>query len=154
MVVGSITRFLEAVSDWAAAQPDIVAVGLVGSHARGGATPTSDIDLVIVVDEPARYLQAREWVRRFGTVAQTQVEDYGKVTSLRVWYAEGREVEYGVTDVRWAALPLDRGTRQVIAHGLRILFEREPVLRLAEQAAQQQPKREAQIDSAPGSASA
>lgn len=149
----TITCFLEAVRDWASAQPDIAAVGLVGSHAHGTATPASDVDLVILVDEPARYLQDLWWMHRFGTVAHAAAEDYGKVTSLRVRYADGREVEYGITDAGWAALPLDSGTQRVITDGLRILFEREPVLRLAEQAAWPQPEREAQIDSAPGSAS-
>lgn len=138
MAVEMISSFLEAVRVWAEAQPDIVAVALVGSYARGAATPASDVDLVIVVDEPARYLHDREWLHRFGTVTHAQVEDYGKVTSLRVWYVDGREVEYGITNERWADLPLDRGTSRVIADGLRILFERKPVLRLAEEAVRQQ----------------
>ncbi|MGA8620991.1 MAG: hypothetical protein WB660_21000 [Candidatus Sulfotelmatobacter sp.] len=53
---------------------------------------------------------------------------YGRVTSLRVWYSRGYEVEYGLTDESWIAFPLDQGTKQVISDGIRILFERESLL--------------------------
>ena len=50
-----------------------------------------------------------------GKVERQQVEDYGKATSLRVWYEDWLEVEYGLTDETWAALPLDEGTQAVIS---------------------------------------
>jgi predicted nucleotidyltransferase len=128
MSVDSVNRFLDEFAAWAAAQPDIVAVALVGSYARNAATETSDIDLVIIASQPETYLQDVAWTRQFGQVRQCQIEDYGKVTSIRVWYTDGREVEYGITDASWAALPLDEGTHRVISDGMRVLFEREPIL--------------------------
>ena len=68
------------------------------------------------------------WISEFGLVENWQIEDYGKVRSLRVWYQHGLEVEYGFTDKSWVALPLDEGTRQVVTDGMRILFEREKIL--------------------------
>ena len=50
------------------------------------------------------------------------------MTSIRVWYSDGLEVEYGITDERWTAVPLDEGSRQVIADGMQVLFERGTVL--------------------------
>lgn len=123
-----ISQFLDKFAGWAGVQPDIQAVGLVGSHARSAATDTSDIDLVVIARQPERYLHDTAWTHHFGPVQRQQVEHYGHLTSLRVWYGDGREVEYGLTDERWAALPLDAGTRQVIAGGLRVLFERGPLL--------------------------
>ncbi|HUV88802.1 MAG TPA: nucleotidyltransferase domain-containing protein [Anaerolineae bacterium] len=128
MSVDSVNRFLDEFAAWAAAQPDIVAVALVGSYARNAATETSDIDLVIIASQPETYLQDVAWTRRFGQVRRQQVEDYGKVTSIRVWYADGHEVEYGITDEGWAALPLDEGAHRVISDGMRVLFERTPIL--------------------------
>jgi len=128
MSVDNINRFLDEFTAWADAQPDIVAVALVGSYARNAATATSDIDLVLIASQPGRYLKNVAWTRQFGQVRQHQVEDYGKVTSVRVWYADGREVEYGITDEGWAALPLDEGTHRVISDGMRVLFERTPIL--------------------------
>ena len=124
----AVEGFLTAFTAWAAARPDIQAVALVGSHARNAATDRSDVDLVIIADQPEAYLRERRWIEEFGPVLRHQTEDYGLLTSLRAWYANGIEVEFGWTDERWAAVPLDPGTRQVIAGGLRILFERRPLL--------------------------
>jgi predicted nucleotidyltransferase len=123
-----IDAFLGDVAQWASARPDIRGVALVGSHARGQAHEDSDIDLVLLVDDPEKYLRHPEWVEQFGGVTSKRVEYYGMVTSLRVWYNDGREVEYGITTPRWAAEPLDEGTRRVTRDGMRVIFERGTIL--------------------------
>lgn len=123
-----IEPFLNEFTQWASGQADILATALVGSHARNAAKETSDIDLVIIAAEPGRYLNDPAWIQRFGAVEKQQVEEYGPLTSIRVWYADGREVEYGITGEGWAAVPLDEGSRQVMADGMRILFERGGIL--------------------------
>ena len=67
-------------------------------------------------------------MRQFGEPFRQQTEQYGALTSIRVWYSDGSEIEYGLSGESWAALPLDEGTRQVIAGGMRVLFERESIL--------------------------
>ena len=119
-----ITQFLSDITRWAAAQADILALALVGSHARNAANESSDVDLILITEQPEHYLNNQDWYQQFGAVEKQQVEDYGLVTSKRVWYTEGLEVEYGITDERWAAVPLDKGSRQVIADGMQVLFER------------------------------
>jgi predicted nucleotidyltransferase len=126
--VQNVDQFLAQFVAWAAAQPDIAAVALVGSHARNAATAGSDVDLVVLAARPELYLDDHEWIRQFGEVREQQIEDYGKLISLRVWYADGREIEYGIADESWAALPLDPGSQQVIADGMRILWERTSLL--------------------------
>ena len=128
MTTEEAERFLKRFSNWAFAQTNIKAMALVGSYARNAETETSDIDLVIITTQPEVYLQNQRWVDNFGKVGRQQVEDYGLLTSIRVWYVDGPEVEYGISDERWSALPLDEGTRQVIKDGMRIIFEREPIL--------------------------
>jgi predicted nucleotidyltransferase len=127
-VTEEITNLLNAFAIWASTQPDILAVALVGSYAREAATEASDIDLVVLVDDPHRYLENTGWVKRFGPVEKQRVEDYGTVTSLRVWYEGGPEVEYGLTTRDWIELPLDEGTKSVIRDGMRVLWEREALL--------------------------
>ncbi len=131
MSLEQVNRFLDAFTHWAGAQADIQALALVGSYARGAARPDSDIDLVVLARQPDRYLEDTAWAQRFGVIEKQQVEYYGKVTSLRVWYAGLCEVEFGFTDETWAALPLDEGTQQVMADGMRVLFERQPLLSIA-----------------------
>ena len=121
-------RFLTSFAAWAAAQAGIQAVALVGSHARGAARPASDIDLVILADDPRAYLADTTWSRLFGSVIRVEIEDYGTLTSLRVWYGDGLEVEYGFTDLSWIDVPLDRGTQQVVSDGLVVLFDRDALL--------------------------
>jgi predicted nucleotidyltransferase len=116
--------FIQALVRWAADQPDLKAVVLVGSYARQSARADSDIDLVLLVTDPAKYLKDVHWAARFGSIARFQVEDYVKVTSLRVWYADGPEVEFGLTTPDWVARPLDEGTRRVLADGMQTLFDR------------------------------
>ncbi|MBN1977225.1 MAG: nucleotidyltransferase domain-containing protein [Anaerolineae bacterium] len=126
-----IEQFLSEVVQWASAQPDIVAVALVGSYARGTASPTSDVDLVIITSCPQRYLQVTDWAATFGPIAKQAIENWGKVTSLRVWYERGKEVEFGMTTPEWVAHPIDEGTWKVISDGIRILFDRHEYLATA-----------------------
>jgi predicted nucleotidyltransferase len=124
----SVNQFLDQFTQWASSQSNILAVALVGSHAGNRASDLSDVDLVVITTEPETYIQSTGWARRFGTIGRQQIEDYGRVTSLRVWYSGGHEVEYGFTDEQWSALPLDEGTLRVISDGLKILWERRPIL--------------------------
>ena len=94
--VEEIHDFLTASLAWATEQPDVQGIALVGSYARGAACDDSDVDLVILTDQPHRYLDDVQWIVRFGIVEKHQTEDYGKLTSLRVWYQNGTEVEYGI----------------------------------------------------------
>ncbi|MGE5221950.1 MAG: aminoglycoside 6-adenylyltransferase [Omnitrophica WOR_2 bacterium] len=119
----SIQNYLDQVCQWAAGRLDLKAVTLVGSYARDAAKATSDIDIVLLVDNPSRYLEDTGWTHLFGKVFQKQVEDYGKVTSVRIWYEDGREVEYGLTTPDWASLPLDEGTKNVIDDGMLVLYD-------------------------------
>jgi predicted nucleotidyltransferase len=123
-----VNQFLNEFTVWAATHWDVRAVALVGSYARNAATATSDVDLVVVVRQPDEYVRDLAWIQRFGSIDRHQLEYYGNVTSIRVWYSDGREVEYGMTDESWATVPLDEGTRWVISDGMQILFEREPLL--------------------------
>lgn len=73
-------------------------------------------------------LNHESWLQTFGKVLQIANEDYGLVQSRRVHYADGTEVEWGLTDRRWVdrrwvTRPLDPGTARVIADGMRILYD-------------------------------
>lgn len=122
--MNEVDFFLDEISRWVSTQADIQALVLVGSYAKGSARKDSDIDLILITKKPTDYLNTIVWAQQFGIIERTQIESYGLVTSLRVWYSNGLEVEYGITDERWVALPLDAGTQAVLAGGFRVLFER------------------------------
>ncbi len=119
-----VTEFLSDVVAWARDSDDVLAVALVGSQARGAARADSDVDLVILLGDRQRYLEDAGWTGQFGTALSLAREDSGAVQSLRVRYADGLEVEFGLASGEWAATePVDEGTRRVAADGLRILFD-------------------------------
>jgi predicted nucleotidyltransferase len=67
-----VEAFLRAFAEWAWLQDDIAALALVGSYAHDSARLNSDVDLVILADDPkwrkARSsMAAEERVRGFGT---------------------------------------------------------------------------------------
>jgi streptomycin adenylyltransferase len=124
----SIDLFLLDLRQWAEQQKQIAGVLLVGSHARGQAREDSDVDVVLLALNLERYLEDRAWVGQFGAVARVEEEDWGRVTSLRVWYAGGLEVEFSWTEPDWASLPPDPGTQRVVSDGARIVWDREGML--------------------------
>jgi hypothetical protein len=121
-----IEVLLDHVRAWAMSRPDIRAVALVGSHARGAAGQDSDVDLVLLTERPRNLAENTSWVRKFGHPEKLALENWGRVTSLRVWYRGGPEVEFGLTTVAWMTEP-DDGTRRVLADGYRVLLDRDGV---------------------------
>jgi hypothetical protein len=118
-----VAQFLEHVTAWATDQPHISAVLLVGSYARGTARDDSDIDLILIADMPDVYTSNTGWVTEFGSPERLAAEDWGKVTSIRVWYQGGPEVEFGIAGSDWGGDPEDRGDAQVVKSGYRILYD-------------------------------
>jgi predicted nucleotidyltransferase len=127
---GTITPLLTAFVRWAAAQDAVVAVALVGSYARDQARPDSDVDLVVLTTDPARYRQSAEWVaalrlEQMGLrVASWSDEEHGVLWSRRLTLSSGLEVEVGFAPSQWAATdPLDAGTARVVRDGMRVLLD-------------------------------
>ena len=120
----AVGPFLDAVASWAPRVPGVRAVALVGSYAAGRARPDSDVDLVMLCDDPGSLLDDRAWLEGFGAVAAWAVEDWGAITALRVHYAGGLEVEWGLAGVSWAGVgPVDSGTARVVSDGLVPLYD-------------------------------
>jgi predicted nucleotidyltransferase len=125
MTEGELEGFLSGVLAWAETAPGVHAVALVGSHARGEAGPSSDVDLIVIAADAPALIRESAWVEQFGPVARVAVEDWGKVTSLRVWYRGSFEVEFGITSPDWVARPLDGGTRRTMADGFHVLIDKD-----------------------------
>jgi uncharacterized protein len=117
------------------AHQDIRGVALVGSHARGTARPDSDIDLIVLAERPSDFRADASWLGMIDwSQAATQVEtwqdkDYGAVWSRHVLLATQLELEISFAPPSWASvMPLDAGTRQVVAEGCRVLHDPDGLL--------------------------
>ena len=120
--------FLDKFCQWARVQSDIQAVALIGSRARDDANEESDVDLIILTNRIADYINNPRWSTTFGELVDCKVENWGKVESLRVFYANDLEVEYGFALPDWASTPVDPGTQRVVSNGMKILFDPHGIL--------------------------
>lgn len=117
---------IEHVAIWAARRADVAGLALVGSQARGTARKESDIDLVLVVDDPAPYLDDSFWIAEaIGRPAVlVRSTSWGRLVERRVRLSSGLEVELGIVDRSWAATdPVEPGTARVIGDGARVLVD-------------------------------
>lgn len=119
----NLDRFLGAFTAWVRQNAAVFGAAVVGSHARGTARADSDLDLVILCQDPGILLDDDSWLQTWGQTTSTSVEDYGALTSLRAFYRDGLEVEFGLTTAHWAAIPVDPGTREVVSGGMKILYD-------------------------------
>ena len=126
-----VESLIEKVRGWAELRADIRGLVLVGSHARGAARADSDIDLVLVCIDPLPYLKNSDWLSTFGEVVRFSLEDWGKVQSMRVFYRNGPEVEFGITSLDWIAVPIDDGTAGVLRSGHSVLLDRDGLVEAA-----------------------
>ena len=117
--------FLARVKRWAEETAHIGVLLVVGSHARVTERPDSDLDLVLVTTKRDELVADQTFPETFGRVLRRQTEHYGACTSVRAWYEGGLEVEFGLVEPSWLALPLDEGTRRVLADGHRVLVDKK-----------------------------
>lgn len=66
-----------------------------------------------------------EWVRSH---SGPQTEYNGACTSIRVWYRDGKEVEFGVAEPSWISRSLDAGTYQVLSDGYKNILDKNGIL--------------------------
>jgi len=111
---------MERFVTWAEAQPDIGTAFVIGSRARTTrpADEWSDLDLVVTVDKPERYLFETDWLGEIGNPWVTFVEGTGDERERRVLFEGGLDVDFAL---------LERKKIRLLARLLRIR-ERFPAL--------------------------
>jgi predicted nucleotidyltransferase len=134
-----VEDLVSRIAGWARTHPDIRAVALVGSWARGQAGPNSDVDVVVLTDDPPTYLERSEWAAEIGGEL-IATRPWGAITERRLRFPSGLEVDVGVGRPSWAAIdPADLGTRAVVRGGLKIIDDPEGILAALAAASAQRP---------------
>ena len=124
-----VENLLAAVGSWAGGRPDLRAVALVGSWVRGTARMDSDVDIVLLTDNPPSYVESDAWLPAFGADAVVRTHRWGVLTERRLTRPSGLEVEVGVAPPTWALTePLDDGTAQVAGDGLIAVYDPDRLL--------------------------
>lgn len=124
-----VERLLAGVRRWAAGRDDVYAVALVGSRARNKADADSEVDLVVLVDEPEVYLGDDGWTRGLGASSILRRKSWGAVTERRLAHASGLELDVGIVRRSWASVaPVDAGTARVVRDGFEIVYDPHGIL--------------------------
>lgn len=124
--VGEYQRLTALITRWADGDPDVVGAAVVGSWARDSARPASDIDIVVLTTDPAKYVEGNGWVEvAVGQAAPiVRTREWGPLTERRVKLTSGLEVEFGFAQPSWAAGgPVDPGTAGVVRGGCQPLVD-------------------------------
>lgn len=96
----------------------------------GAADADSDLDVILLAEEPSRYVESEEWASELGATAVIGTREWGAVTERRLVMPGGLEVAVGVGRASWASTdPLDEGTARVVAMGLITLHDPEGLLK-------------------------
>ena len=134
---------MSAIGSWAAARPDVSALGLVGSYAYRRPRMGSDVDVVVLTDKPEVY---GAWLGTTSPLAPAQLirhQQWGPVTEWRLRRRSGLQVEFNIAAPTWADVsPLDPGTARVVSDGLQIVHDPHLLLtRLQSAVARMKPSR-------------
>jgi len=124
-----VQKLLKETKNWAHKNNDLDSLLLVGSYARNKAHQDSDIDLVLIFNNPKKYVNNLGWIKEFGEIEKHEIEYWGRVISIRTWYKNGIEVEFGITSTEWAEIPVDSGTFRVVSDGSKILVDKSKKLK-------------------------
>ena len=118
-------KFFNDLEEYAENTSHIESILIVGSYARGTNKENSDLDIVIITSNKSDMITKQDFTQEFGEVYKQQTEYYGACTSVRAWYSDGKEVEFGIVELSWITTPLDIGTYQVLSGGYKLIVDKK-----------------------------
>jgi uncharacterized protein len=124
-----VDRLVATVAPFAHRRSDILAVALIGSWARRSARMDSDVDFVLLTDDPPAYIEHNGWASELGADSAVRTKRWGALTERRFALPSGLEVDAGVVLPSWASTdPLDAGVVRIVLDGLVAIYDPAGVL--------------------------
>jgi len=132
MLPSTVTGLCQIITDWVQRTPDLRALGMIGSQARGTPRPNSDLDLLILARRPRRYFDGPTWPIGIGfepsgyDVVSCEVVDYGTRQSYRFKLLPAAELELIFAPLAWACVnPIDPASARIVRDELRVLVDKD-----------------------------
>jgi len=69
-----VQNLLKKIKNWAHKNNDLNSLLLVGSYARNEVHQDSDIDLVLIFNDPKKYINNLDWIKEFGEIEWYEIE--------------------------------------------------------------------------------
>jgi hypothetical protein len=123
-----VAPIVSPIVSWARRRPDILGLALAGSWARGAARNDSDVDLILLVNEPETFRRP-DWLDEItwheGHVVHWHDADYGAAWSRHLQLSAFGEIEFTFCRLSWADTdPVEAGTAEVVSGGCRVLLDK------------------------------
>jgi aminoglycoside 6-adenylyltransferase len=117
-----------AIADWARERADVKAAVVVGSQARADvpADRWSDLDVILLVDDPEPYAADATWVEEFGRPVLTFLEEtpVSGQCERRVLYEDGEDVDLPLFPLSaLERLDESENAAHLLARGFRVLVD-------------------------------
>jgi aminoglycoside 6-adenylyltransferase len=124
----NVEQFLEQLGEWARGRADVRGAFVLGSQARTDvpADEFSDVDVVLVVAEPAPYTDSADWLEAFGRPLLTFLEPtpVGGLIERRVLFDSGLEVDFTLLpEPSLGAVLGDSDAMGILRRGYRIVYD-------------------------------
>jgi aminoglycoside 6-adenylyltransferase len=124
----NVEQFLEQVSEWAHTRGDVRGAFVLGSQARTDvpADEFSDVDVVLVVDDPMPFTSSSEWIEAFGRPLLTFLEPtpIRGLTERRALFDSGLEVDFTLLPAAAVGVVLaDSDAMGIVARGYRMVHD-------------------------------
>jgi len=135
MNIHEFSRVFESVKRWAERSGTVVALGLAGSWARGNARADSDIDFVILTEDPSLFRENAEWLDEIAwqetglVLLRWNDEDWGNIWCRRAYFEPSAEIEFNFGTPAWASIkPPAEGARRIVIDGFKIAVDKQGIL--------------------------
>jgi aminoglycoside 6-adenylyltransferase len=128
-----IQDLIKQLTSWSLDRPDVRAAVVLGSQARRDipADSLSDLDMLVIVQDPSIYLSDVAWLSTFGEPCLSFVEStaVGNFRERRVLFRDGTDVDFSLAPVAAAQQLVDQQVPVEIAdvfrRGFKILVDKD-----------------------------
>lgn len=110
---------------WAGEQSHIAGIALVGPCADDENEEAGELTFLLLSDKKSKTIDAILHQFHFEEMEQVSKEDRGSLVTIRISYASGLEVEFGVADEAWLQVPIEQAAGDAFMQGFKVIWERE-----------------------------